>query len=71
MARDKRFHIENNSHNHDVAKQGDILLNIAHKAMISVKFLGNEDMHCICECIELIERAQANRQNLRYDWFLG
>jgi len=69
--RDKRFHLENNAHNKDVVKQGEILLNIARKAMSNVKFLGNEDMYCVCEAIDLIDRATANRTNLRRDWLFG
>jgi len=71
MKRDKRFHLEDNGHNYDVCYQGETLLEIAHKAMSNIKFLGNEDMYCVCEAIDLIERAMANRDNLRRDWILG
>lgn len=71
MARDKRFHIEDTDYDRDIVEQGETLLGIAHKAMSSVKFLGTEDMYCVGEAIDLIERAMANRDNLRYDWVLG
>ena len=70
VIRDKRFHITDTPHDRDVIKQGEILLNIAHKAMSNVKFLGSQDMYCLCEAIDLIRRSMANRQNVRHDWMM-
>ncbi len=70
MMRDKKFHLEQNAHNLDVIKQGNILLDIAHKAMSNVKFLGSEDMYCVGEAKDRIERAMANRDNVQKDWWL-
>ena len=66
--RDKRFHIQDTPHGKEVLKQGDILLDIAGQALANVKFLGSADMYTITEAITLIDRATANRTQVRRDW---